>query len=83
MNVVRMVYYLLDKYFLEVCDLFGLFVLNELAGWQIVYDIIVGCQFVKELVIRDVNYLFVVIWDNGNEGGNNFVFDDDFYFYDL
>ncbi len=82
MNAVRMAHYPPDKHFLEACDSLGLFVLNELAGWQTAYDTIVGRQLVKELVTRDVNHPSVVIWDNGNEGGNNFALDDDFHLYD-
>ncbi len=34
MNAVRMAHYPPDKRFLELCDSLGLFVINELAGWQ-------------------------------------------------
>ncbi|MBV6652481.1 MAG: hypothetical protein KI786_01920 [Mameliella sp.] len=81
MNAVRMAHYPPDKHFLEVCDSLGLFVLNELVGWQTAYDTIVGRQLVKELVTRDVNHPSIIIWDNGNEGGNNCAMND-FYLYD-
>jgi beta-galactosidase/beta-glucuronidase len=38
MNAVRMSHYPPDQYFLDVCDSLGLFVLDELAGWQNFYD---------------------------------------------
>ncbi|MDD2601272.1 MAG: glycoside hydrolase family 2 TIM barrel-domain containing protein [Kiritimatiellae bacterium] len=34
MNAVRMSHYPPDQHFLDVCDSLGLFVLDELAGWQ-------------------------------------------------
>jgi beta-galactosidase/beta-glucuronidase len=34
MNEVRMSHYPPDSHFLDVCDSLGLFVINELAGWQ-------------------------------------------------
>lgn len=82
MNAVRMSHYPPDKHFLEVCDSLGLFVLDELAGWQTMYDTQVGRKLVKSMVMRDVNHPSVVIWDNGNEGGNNTDLDDDFHLYD-
>ncbi len=74
MNAVRG-HYPPDEHFLEVCDSLGLFVLNELAGWQNSYDTKVGTQLVKETVMRDVNHPSVIIWDNGNEGGWNYNVD--------
>jgi len=82
MNSVRMSHYPPDKHFLEVCDSLGLFVLDELTGWQDAYDTEVGEKLVKELVIRDVNHPSVIIWDNGNEGGNNHELIDDYHLYD-
>jgi len=82
MNSVRMSHYPPDKHFLEVCDSLGLFVLDELTGWQTAYDTEVGEKLVKELVIRDVNHPSIIIWDNGNEGGWNTDLDDDFHLYD-
>ena len=34
MNAVRMSHYPPEKHFLEVCDSLGLFVIDELTGWQ-------------------------------------------------
>jgi hypothetical protein len=74
MNAVRG-HYPPDDHFLEVCDSLGLFVLNELAGWQNSYDTETGTKLVKEMVVRDVNHPSVIIWDNGNEGGWNYEVD--------
>lgn len=82
MNAVRMSHYPPDVHFLDVCDSLGLFVLDELTGWQKSYDTQAGKPLVKEMVIRDVNHPSIIIWDNGNEGGFNFDLDDDFAKYD-
>jgi hypothetical protein len=74
MNAVRG-HYPPDEHFLEVCDSLGLFVLNELAGWQNSYDTKLGTKLVQEMVMRDVNHPSVIIWDNGNEGGWNYDVD--------
>ncbi|MFP5041695.1 glycoside hydrolase family 2 protein [Parasediminibacterium sp. JCM 36343] len=82
MNAVRMSHYPPDKEFLDLCDSIGLFVLDELTGWQASYDTTVGRKLVKELVVRDVNHPCIVIWDNGNEGGWNRGLDNDYQLYD-
>ncbi|MFZ0598891.1 MAG: glycoside hydrolase family 2 TIM barrel-domain containing protein [Flavobacterium sp.] len=74
MNAVRG-HYPPDDHFLDVCDSLGLFVLNELAGWQNSYDTETGTKLVTEMVRRDVNHPSVIIWDNGNEGGWNYNVD--------
>jgi hypothetical protein len=71
MNAVRMSHYPPDQYFLDVCDSLGMFVLDELTGWQAYYSTEVGKKLVKELVERDVNHPSILLWDNGNEGGFN------------
>ncbi len=83
MNAVRMSHYPPDKHFLEVCDSLGLFVVDELTGWQYPpYDTQVGRKLVKELIVRDVNHPCVVLWANGNEGGFNFDLVPDYPRYD-
>ncbi|WP_281633418.1 glycoside hydrolase family 2 protein [Flavobacterium luteolum] len=74
MNAVRG-HYPPDDHFLDVCDSLGLFVLNELAGWQNSYDTQTGTKLAKEMITRDVNHPSVIIWDNGNEGGWNYDVD--------
>lgn len=82
MNAVRMSHYPPDRHFLDVCDSLGLFVLDELTGWQAEYDTVVGRKLLKELVERDVNHPSIVMWANGNEGGWNRALDNDFKLYD-
>ena len=71
MNAVRMSHYPPDEHFLDTCDELGLYVLDELAGWQKAYDTEVGAKLVEEMVKRDVNHPSILFWDNGNEGGWN------------
>ncbi len=82
MNAVRMSHYPPDQEFLDLCDSLGLFVLDELTGWQASYDTVTARRLVKEMVPRDVNHPSIIIWDNGNEGGWNRSVDGDFSLYD-
>ena len=83
MNAVRMSHYPPDEHFLQVCDSLGLFVIDELTGWQYPpYDTEVGRKLVKELVLRDVNHPSIVLWANGNEGGFNYELLPDYPKYD-
>jgi hypothetical protein len=82
LNAVRCSHYPPDKVFLDYCDSLGLYVIDELAGWQNAYDTQVGEKLVKEMVVRDVNHPSIIFWSNGNEGGHNFALDDDFGLYD-
>ncbi|HEV2695233.1 MAG TPA: glycoside hydrolase family 2 TIM barrel-domain containing protein [Verrucomicrobiae bacterium] len=74
-NAVRMSHYPPNKIFLDECDRLGLYVFDELTGWQHAYDNTVAPQLVKEMVIRDVNHPSIIAWDNGNEGGWNTTVD--------
>lgn len=82
MNAVRMSHYPPDAHFLDAADSLGLFVIDELAGWQAAYDAGVGAPLVREFVVRDVNHPSIILWANGNEGGWNTELDDDFGLYD-
>jgi hypothetical protein len=82
MNAVRMSHYPPDQYFLDVCDSLGLFVLDELAGWQKFYDTPTALRLIKQMVERDVNHPSIVLWDNGNEGGFNKEVRGDYALYD-
>ncbi|KRT14440.1 hypothetical protein ASU31_19290 [Pedobacter ginsenosidimutans] len=82
MNAVRMSHYPPDAEFLDICDSLGLYVINELTGWQAKYDNTIGHRLVKELVIRDVNHPSIIFWANGNEGGFNTDLDNDYALYD-
>ena len=82
MNAVRMSHYPPDPDFLDSCDELGLYVLDEIAGWQKKYDTPIGLGIVRETVTRDVNHPSILFWDNGNEGGWNTDLDDKFALYD-
>lgn len=82
MNAVRMSHYPPDAEFLDLCDEAGLYVLNELAGWQGCYDTPTGRKLIEGLVSRDVNHPSILFWDNGNEGGENTENDDEFAKHD-
>ncbi len=83
MNAVRCSHYPPDKYFLQICDSLGIYVLDELAGWQKFYSAKAGEPLVKELVLRDLNHPSIIFWCNGNEGGTNKELDDDFVKWDF
>ncbi|NQU88109.1 MAG: beta-galactosidase [Mariniphaga sp.] len=84
MNAVRMSHYPPDSHFLDVCDSLGLFVLDELAGWQRPsYDETVGRKLLIEMIERDVNHPSIIFWDNANEGGENNKLNDDFAKQDI
>ncbi|MCZ4098728.1 MULTISPECIES: glycoside hydrolase family 2 TIM barrel-domain containing protein [unclassified Streptomyces] len=74
-NAVRMSHYPPDTYFLDLCDELGLYVLDELGGWQHSYDTAAGTPLVQAMVTRDVNHPSILFWDNGNEGGWNTALD--------
>ncbi len=82
MNAVRMSHYPPDGHFLDVCDSLGLFVIDELTGWQGNYDTPTGSKLVKEMLGHDRNHPSIVIWANGNEGGHNTDLDTLFHVYD-
>jgi hypothetical protein len=82
MNAVRMSHYPPDEDFLDLCDELGLYVLDELAGWQKAYDTPTGAKLIAEMIKRDVNHPSILLWDNGNEGGWNRENDDEFARWD-
>lgn len=83
MNAVRCSHYPPDKSFLNICDSLGLYVLDELAGWQKAYNTTVGAKLVREMVERDANHPSIIFWSNGNEGGHNKALVDLYQRYDL
>jgi hypothetical protein len=83
MNAVRMSHYPPDERFLDLCDSIGLFVLDEVAGWQQGYDTEIGPKVIKSTVTKDGNHPSVVIWDHGNEGGWDFENEKWFHEYDI
>ena len=82
MNAVRISHYPPDPAFLEACDELGLYVLDELAGWQGSYDTPTGARLIGQMVRRDVNHPSILFWDNGNEGGWNTDNDGEFARWD-
>jgi hypothetical protein len=82
MNAVRMSHYPPDPAFLEAADELGLYVLDELAGWQGFYDAPTGARLIGQTVRRDVNHPSILFWDNGNEGGWNRENDGEFHRWD-
>ncbi len=81
-NAVRSTHYPPDRHFLDACDELGLYVLDELTGWQAFYDTEVGKKLVREMVEHDVNHPSILFWDNGNEGGFNLDLDGEYAKYD-
>lgn len=83
MNAVRCSHYPPDEAFLDACDELGLYVPDELAGWQKEpYDTPTGKRLVRAMVERDQAHPSILFWDNGNEGGWNTELDDDFLRHD-
>ena len=82
MNAVRMSHYPPDAEFLDLCDELGIYVLDELGGWQKFYATDIGTKLVEETVTRDVNHPSILFWDNGNEGGFNTNLDHVFLEFD-
>lgn len=83
MNAVRLSHYPADKEFYDICDSLGLYVIDELTGWQHPQNTPIGRRLVRELVTRDVNHPSVVMWASGNEGGFNYELEPDFRRYDI
>ena len=82
LNAVRMSHYPPDAEFLDLCDEAGLYVIDELGGWQQAYDTPTGRRLIGQMVARDVNHPSVLFWSNGNEGGENVENDDEFAKHD-
>ncbi|MBC9033921.1 beta-galactosidase [Sphingomonas sp. JC676] len=82
MNAVRMSHYPPDPTLLDAADQLGLYVLDELSGWQKAHGTYIGRKLIREMVERDVNHPSILFWDNGNEGGWNRDLDPEFALYD-
>lgn len=82
-NAVRTSHYPPDPAFLEAADELGLYVIDELPGWQDSYSTAAGEPLVREMVVRDRNHPSIIFWSNGNEGGWNDELNDDFAQWDL
>lgn len=82
MNTARMSHYPPDPAFLRAADELGLYVIDELSGWQAAHGTEIGRKLVAEMVPRDVNHPSILFWANGNEGGFNFDLDGEYHKYD-
>jgi len=78
MNTARMSHYPPDPAFLDAADELGLYVIDELSGWQAAHGTAIGRRLVAEMVPRDVNHPSILFWANGNEGGFNTDLDAEF-----
>ncbi|MEO6230558.1 MAG: glycoside hydrolase family 2 TIM barrel-domain containing protein [Ferruginibacter sp.] len=83
MNAVRCSHYPPDEHFLSACDSLGIFVMDELAGWHWYYDTPTGKKLLKEMITHDVNHPSIIMWANGNEGGQNLELDKYFTEFDI
>lgn len=82
-NAVRTCHYPNDNYFYKLCDMYGIYVLDEANieahGYEGIADMSEWKQThierVTRMVQRDKNVPSVIIWSMGNESGdgNNFV----------
>ena len=78
LNAVRTSHYPNDPFFLDLCDLFGLYVIDEanqeahgdltLADNPLWKDAFVAR--VERMIARDKNHASIIIWSLGNESGN-------------
>ncbi|MWB93300.1 DUF4981 domain-containing protein [Flavobacterium sp. GA093] len=86
-NAVRMSHYPNDEYFYELCDKYGIYVVDEanIESHGMGYDItktlgnkpdweLAHVQRMQRMVERDKNYTSVIIWSMGNEAGNGYNF---------
>lgn len=86
-NAVRMSHYPNDEYFYELCDQYGIYLVDEanLESHGIGYDItktlgnkpnweLAHWQRISRMVERDKNHPSIIIWSMGNEAGNGYNF---------
>ncbi|TDW47871.1 beta-galactosidase [Flavobacterium sp. 270] len=86
-NAVRMSHYPNDEYMYELCDKYGIYVVDEanIESHGMGYDItktlgnkpdweLSHIQRMQRMVERDKNHASVIIWSMGNEAGNGYNF---------
>ncbi|MGM8362174.1 glycoside hydrolase family 2 TIM barrel-domain containing protein [Flavobacterium sp. ARAG 55.4] len=86
-NAVRMSHYPNDEYFYELCDKYGIYVVDEAnleshgMGYEITKTLgnnpnweLAHWQRISRMVERDKNHPSVIIWSMGNEAGNGYNF---------
>ena len=83
MNAVRSSHYPPDADFLDLCDELGLYVVDELCGWQQAIGTKPGTPLVEAFVTRDQAHPSIIWWANGNEDGFNFELDGLYHVFDI
>ncbi|WP_088329640.1 glycoside hydrolase family 2 TIM barrel-domain containing protein [Lacimicrobium sp. SS2-24] len=93
-NAVRLAHYPNDPYFYELCDRYGIYVIDEanIESHAFYYGLDRGESLgnnpawkkahlarIEAMVERDKNHPSVIVWSLGNEGGNGYNF---FHAYD-
>ena len=86
-NAVRMSHYPNDEYFYELCDKYGIYVVDEanIESHGMGYDItktlgnkpdweLAHIQRMQRMIERDKNHTSIIIWSMGNEAGNGYNF---------
>lgn len=86
-NAVRTSHYPNDPYFYELCDRYGIYVVDEanVESHGMGYDItktlgnkpnweLAHLQRMQRMVERDKNHPSIIIWSMGNEAGNGYNF---------
>lgn len=86
-NALRMSHYPNDEYFYELCDKYGIYLVDEanLESHGMGYDVdktlgnktaweLAHFQRISRMVERDKNHPSIIIWSMGNEGGNGYNF---------
>jgi beta-galactosidase len=86
-NAVRMSHYPNDEYFYDLCDKYGIYVVDEanIESHGMGYDItktlgnkpdweLSHIERMQRMIERDKNHTSVIIWSMGNEAGNGYNF---------
>lgn len=86
-NAVRTSHYPNDEYFYELCDTYGIYVVDEAnleshgMGYEITKTLgnkldweLAHLQRMQRMVERDKNHPSIIIWSMGNEAGNGYNF---------
>ncbi len=83
MNAVRTSHYPNDPYFLEMCDKYGIYVMDEaniethhIGGWIPNTPSWTGALVsrIQNMVLRDKNHPSIISWSLGNESGTGPIF---------
>ncbi|ALJ06127.1 beta-galactosidase [Pseudalgibacter alginicilyticus] len=87
MNAIRMSHYPNDEYFYDLCDKYGVYLVDEAnleshgMGYNITKTLgnkpsweLAHFQRIERMVERDKNHPSIIIWSMGNEAGNGYNF---------